>query len=152
MLVGRCVLTIDDRVMGFCVFLGPTLISWNTKKQATISRSSAEAEFHSMGAVVFELLWISYLLRDLSISVPTRSVFYDNKAALHIITNLIFHEHTKHLDINCHVVRDQFKRGFIAPSHIPGANQVANLFTKSPPVKDFTQLLFKLGLAPHAPP
>ncbi|KAL0378643.1 UNVERIFIED_CONTAM: Retrovirus-related Pol polyprotein from transposon RE2 [Sesamum radiatum] len=81
----------------FCIFLGSSLVSWKTKKQATISRSSNEAEHHSMASTPI-LVW------------------YDNKAALHITINLVFHEHTKHLDIDCDLIPDQFKICFISPS------------------------------------
>ncbi|KAK4383637.1 hypothetical protein Sango_2755100 [Sesamum angolense] len=69
----------------------------------------------------------------------------DNKATFHIIANPVFHECTKHLDIYYHLVHDQFKNGFITPSHICGPNQPANLFTKALPVPAFTHLLSKLG-------
>ncbi|KAL0410029.1 UNVERIFIED_CONTAM: Retrovirus-related Pol polyprotein from transposon RE2 [Sesamum latifolium] len=138
--------------LGFCIFLGSSLVSWKTKKQPTVSRSSAEAEYHSMGAAVCELLWLSYLLCAFRVPFSTPISFWcDNSAAIHITANPVFHEHTKHLDIDCHLVRDQFKLGFIQPFFVPGRDQLADLFTKSPPVGDFIRLFVKLGLAPQAP-
>ncbi|XP_020551111.1 uncharacterized protein LOC110012327 [Sesamum indicum] len=139
-------------VTGFCVFLGSSLVSWKTKKQATVSRSSAEAEYRSMGSAVCELLWLSYLLRAFQVSYRTPVSFWcDNQAVIHITENPVFHERTKQLDIDCHLVREQFKLGLILPSHIPGRDQLADLFTKSPSVSDFSRLFVKLGLAPQAP-
>ncbi|KAL0301586.1 UNVERIFIED_CONTAM: hypothetical protein Sradi_6435400 [Sesamum radiatum] len=92
----------DNRrsVIGFCIFLESTLISWKTKKPATISCSSPEAEYHKMGVVVSKLLRISYLLHDLQLSLPLPITFWwDNKAALHITANLVFNKRTKYLDI-----------------------------------------------------
>ncbi|KAL0439438.1 UNVERIFIED_CONTAM: Retrovirus-related Pol polyprotein from transposon RE1 [Sesamum latifolium] len=73
---------------GFCIFLGNALVSWKTKKQTTVSRSTAKAEYHSMVATVCELCWISYTLADLgvSFSLPV-DLFCDNKVALYIATN-----------------------------------------------------------------
>ncbi|KAL2227426.1 UNVERIFIED_CONTAM: Retrovirus-related Pol polyprotein from transposon RE2 [Sesamum indicum] len=97
---------------GYCVFLGGSLVSWKTKKQATVSRSSAVAEYRSVGTTIFELLWICYLLKEFGISIDSAIPFHcDNKTAVHIIENPVFHECTRHLDIDCHLVRDHFKRG-----------------------------------------
>ncbi|KAK4400667.1 Retrovirus-related Pol polyprotein from transposon RE2 [Sesamum angolense] len=79
-----------------CVFLGSSLISWKTKKQATVSRSSSEAEYRSMVSTLCELLWISYLLRELQVVPQLPIPFWcDNKATLDINANLVFHERTK---------------------------------------------------------
>ncbi|KAK4410094.1 Retrovirus-related Pol polyprotein from transposon RE2 [Sesamum angolense] len=117
-------------ITGFCVFLGGSLLLWKTKKQATVSHSSAEAEYRSMAFTVCELMWISYLLHDFLVPVQRPIPFWcDNKAVLHITANPVFHECTKHLDIDCHLVRDQFKCGFIAPLSFAG---LINLLTSSP--------------------
>ncbi|KAL0416583.1 UNVERIFIED_CONTAM: Retrovirus-related Pol polyprotein from transposon RE1 [Sesamum latifolium] len=139
-------------ITGFCIFLGSSIISWKTKKQATVSRSSAEAEYRSIASTVSGLLWISYLLRDFQLPVQRPIPFWcDNKATLHITANPVFHERTKHLDIDCHLVRDQFKAGFISPSHISDLHQPADLFTKAMPLPLFTRLMSKLGLGLQAP-
>ncbi|KAL2230862.1 UNVERIFIED_CONTAM: Copia protein [Sesamum indicum] len=105
-----------------------------------------------MASTICELLWLSFVLRDLGIPVnPPISFWCDNKATLHITTNPMFHKHTKHLDIDYHLVRDQLKLGFISPAHMSRANQIADHFTKSIPAADFAPLLSKLSLSSSAP-
>ncbi|XP_021621510.1 uncharacterized mitochondrial protein AtMg00810-like [Manihot esculenta] len=114
-----------------CIFFSSSLVSWKTKKQPTVSKSSAEAEYRAMASIVCELLWISYILQDLQ--VPTQlpiPLHCDNKAALHIAANPVFHERTKHISIDCHIVREQLQRGFIHPSHVSTTAQLADLLTK----------------------
>ncbi|KAL0342576.1 UNVERIFIED_CONTAM: Retrovirus-related Pol polyprotein from transposon RE2 [Sesamum calycinum] len=103
----------------YCVFLEQALISWKIKKQNTVSRSSAEAEYRSLATTACELFWIYNLLQDMTVLVPTPIPFFcDNQVALHILANPVFHERTKHLETDCHLVRDKYKEGFLLPSHV----------------------------------
>ncbi|KAK4406698.1 Copia protein [Sesamum angolense] len=105
-----------------------------------------------MGSTVCELLSINYILQEFDIFVSSPIPFHcDNKDAIRITENPVFHERTKHLDIDCHLVRDYFKRGLILPCHILSAQQVADLFTKALPAAPFCRLLSKLGMLSHAP-
>ncbi|KAJ8752991.1 hypothetical protein K2173_008726 [Erythroxylum novogranatense] len=128
---------------GYCIFLGHALVSWKTKKQSTVSRSSAEAEYRSMAATTSELLWLSYLLQDLSVPV---TLFCDNKAAQQIAANPCFHERTKHLDIDCHFTREKIQDGFLQTAYIPSKLQLADLMTKPLSHDSHLQLSSKLGL------
>lgn len=113
---GSCKDTLRS-LTGYCVFLGDSLVSWKTKKQKTVSKSSAEAEYRAMSTTTSELEWLSYLLRDLHINVQLPITLYcDNKAAMHIAENPVFHERTKHLNIDCHYTRDKLLEGFLLPT------------------------------------
>ncbi|CAA0814951.1 cysteine-rich RLK (RECEPTOR-like protein kinase) 8 [Striga hermonthica] len=133
---------------GYCVFFGKSLIAWKTKKQVMVSRSSAEAECRALGSTVCELKWLSYLLHDLRITFTTPvPLWCDNQAVLYIVANPVFHEGTKHLEIYCHLVRDEFKAGFVKPLKMSSTLQLADIFTKPLGPSVFFSLRFKLGLA-----
>lgn len=134
-------------ISGFFISLGGSPISWKSKKQASISLSSAEAEYRSMRWLVAELTWLVRLLSDLSVPpalpVPVHS---DSQAAIHIARNPIFHERTKHVDLDCHFVRQQYLSGLISVSFAPSRDQLADLFTKSLSGHLHHSLLRKMGL------
>ncbi|CAM8910995.1 unnamed protein product [Rhodiola kirilowii] len=82
-------------ITGHCVLLGPCAISWKTKKQPVVSRSSAESEYRSMAAVCCELTWLARLISDMGVVVASPIHLHcDNKAAIHIAHNPVFHERT----------------------------------------------------------
>ena len=97
---------------GYCVFLSDALVSWRSKKQSTVSKSSAEAEYRAMATTTCELTWILQLLQDLHVKHVKPALMYcDNQAALHIAANLVFHERSKQIETNCHVVRNKILEG-----------------------------------------
>jgi len=100
-----------------------------------------------MRRVVAELTWLVRLLSDLSLppSLPI-SLHSDSQAAIHIAKNPVFHERTKHVDLDCHFVRQQYLNGLISLSFLPSSSQIADLFTKPLPGTSHRFLLNKLGV------
>jgi len=88
-------------ITGFSVYLGESLISWKSKKQQTISMNSSEAEYRALATTTCEIQWITYLLHDLGIQhLQPTFLYYDNQAAIQIANNQVFHECTKHIEID----------------------------------------------------
>ncbi|KAG7560507.1 Retrotransposon gag domain [Arabidopsis thaliana x Arabidopsis arenosa] len=132
---------------GFCLFLGSSLISWKSKKQPIVSKSSAEAEYRSMSMATDELVWLTNFLQELKVklSKPTL-LFCDNTAAIHIANNPVFHERTKHIEKDCHSVRERLLAGLFQLFHVPTDLQLADPFTKPLYPAPFHRLFGKMGL------
>lgn len=138
---------------GYVLLLGGAPISWKTKKQSVVSQSSAEAEYRAMASTVSEVLWMRWLLNILQVpTIGPTSLYCDNLAARHIANNPVFHERTKHVEMDCYFVRERVESQEIVPLYIDTKQQIADLLTKPLGAKQLRFLVDKLGVRDlHAP-
>ncbi|GJY81605.1 ribonuclease H-like domain-containing protein [Tanacetum coccineum] len=105
---------------GYCVFLGDNLLTWSSKRQDTLSRSSAEAEYRGVVNAVAETSCIRKLLRELHTPLFTATLVYcDNVSAVYMSANPVQHQRSKHIEIGIHFVRDNVAAGHVRVLHVP---------------------------------
>lgn len=99
----------DHRSVGaYCLVFGLVVISWRPKKQHVTSRSSIEAEYRALADASSEVIWIVNLLRALQLPVQgSISMFCDSIIAIDLTVNLVYHARTKHIEIDCHFIREK---------------------------------------------
>ncbi|KAK0597079.1 hypothetical protein LWI29_021647 [Acer saccharum] len=118
----------------YVVYLGRTPISWSSKKQTTIARSSTEAEYRSVAATAAEINWVCFLLTDLGLSLSSVPVIYcDNVGATQLCSNPVFHSRMKHVAVDYHFIRDQVQFGSLRVAHVSSKDQLADALTKPLP-------------------
>ncbi|EOY01263.1 Cysteine-rich RLK 8, putative [Theobroma cacao] len=134
-------------VTGFCIFIGDSLVSWKSKKQSVVARSSAEAEYRSMASVCCEMIWIKSLLKDFGVKhCEAMNLYSDSQSAIHISKNPVFHERTKHIEVDCHFIREKILTGLIKRRHTSTNLQIADILTKALQPNQFYRLLSKMNI------
>lgn len=101
---------------GYLLLLGGAPVSWKSKKQSVVSRSSAEAEHRAMATTISEVLCVRWLLSELGVKVTTATpLMCENQSACHIAHNPVFHERAKHVEMDCFFVRERVESKVIVP-------------------------------------
>ncbi|XP_020680835.1 SUPPRESSOR OF GAMMA RESPONSE 1 isoform X2 [Dendrobium catenatum] len=135
-------------ISGHCHFMGNSLISWQVKKQNTIARSSTEAEYRALAFATAEIIWLRQLLEDFHIPQTNPTVIYcDNTSAIALANNPVFYARTKHIEVDCHFIREHIRNKIITVHHICSADQLADFFTKALPTTRFQLMANKLTAA-----
>ncbi|XP_066334597.1 uncharacterized mitochondrial protein AtMg00810-like [Miscanthus floridulus] len=123
---------------GYCVYLGDSLISWSSKRQPTVSRSSAEAEYRGVANAAAECCWLRNLLQELHVRVDKATVIYcDNVSTVYLSENPVHHRRTKHVELDIHFVRERVALGQFRILQIPTQHQIADVMTKGLPTPLF---------------
>lgn len=134
---------------GFCIFLGDALVSWSSKRQATVSRSSAEAEYQAVANAVAECIWLRQLLGELGCGTHKATViFYDNISTVYMSSNPVHHKRTKHIELDIHFVRECVQIGELRVLHVPTGKQYADVLTKGLPTTTFEAFCHSLCVFP----
>ncbi|GKB41462.1 ribonuclease H-like domain-containing protein [Tanacetum coccineum] len=132
---------------GYCVYLGDNLLTWSSKRQDTLSRSSAEAEYRGVANDVAETSWICNFLRELHNPLFTSTLFYcDNVSAVYMSANPVQHQRTKHIEIDIHFAREKVAAGHVRVLHVPSRFQYADIFTKGLPYPLFADFRSSLSV------
>ena len=131
------------------MFLGKSIISWKCKKQPTVSKSSTETEYRSMSSASSEIVWLHQLLREFGVflNIPT-PLYADNTSAIQIAKKTVQHEHTKHIEIDCHFIRQHVVSDTIHVPYVSSHVQLTDIFTKALPRDHHDYLVSKLLLGP----
>ena len=135
---------------GFLVFVGDSLVSWVSKRQASRTHSSMEAEYYAADECAKEILWFKGLFLDLDIKTDTTPIYIyeDNNACISFSKNNTCHSRTKHIDLRIHCLRDYVRDGIIKLIYVPTAYQLADMLTKAqlkPTFIDHVEKIFSTG-------
>ena len=127
--------------------MGKCLVSWLSKKQSSISLSTAEAEYIAAAACCTQVLWMKQTLQDVHVQFEDPIlILCDNTSAISISKNPVMHSKTKHIPIKYHFVREQVLGKIIKLDYIGTKDQVADILTKPLPKEAFEYLRQKLGV------
>ena len=125
---------IDDRksTSGNIFFLGGAPITWQLQKQKIVAPYSCEVEYVAATTTACQGIWLSRLSGDLFMEeAGAVTVFIDNKLAIQLCKNHVFHDRSKLIDVRFHFIRRCVEEGKIRVEHIATGDQLADIFTKS---------------------
>nr|GFA73606.1 zinc finger, CCHC-type [Tanacetum cinerariifolium] len=135
------------RTTGIIFYYGESQISWSTEKQATVALSSYESEFITATAAATQALWLKRLLSRITHSDEEKiTILVDNKSAIALMKNPVFHGRSKHIDTKYHFIRECVERDDIQVEFVSGDYQKADILTKALPKIRFLTMRQLVGL------
>ena len=122
-------------------------MSWCSRKQTTVAKSTTEAEYVSLSIATQEAIWLRRLMTDLGnrMSLPT-IINEDNQGAIQLSRNPKIHNRTKHIDVSYHFVRERVTSNEIVVEYCPTQDMVADVMTKGLPRVTFQKFRNLLGV------
>ena len=140
-------LTDQRSTTGYCIFVLGNLVTWRSKKQPVVAKSSAEAEFRAMCQGICEGIWLGRMLEELGIrNSGSMTLLCDNKAVIEIAKNPAHHDRTKHIDIDRHFIKEKIEEGRLQLTYVPTGYQTTDILTKALPRNNFESLKTKLSM------
>ncbi|RVW26161.1 Retrovirus-related Pol polyprotein from transposon TNT 1-94 [Vitis vinifera] len=138
---------IDRRsTSGYCSFVWGNLVTWRSKKQSVVARSSAEAEYRALAQGICEGIWIKRVLSELGQTSSSPILMMCDQAAISIAKNPVHHDRTKHVEIDRHFITEKVTSETVKLNYVPTKHQTADILTKALPRPNFEDLTCKLGL------
>ncbi|XP_074351935.1 secreted RxLR effector protein 161-like [Apium graveolens] len=132
---------------GMVFYLNKSLITWNSQKQRCVALSSCEAEFMAATAASYQAIWLRKLLAQVTGQyIPPVMLFIDNKSAINLAKNPVFHGRSKHIDVKFHFIRECIENGDIIVKHVCSEEQRADSLTKALSVVNFEKMRSILGV------
>ena len=141
--------SLEDRrsTTRYCTFSSGNLVTWHSKKQPVVARSSAEAEFRAICHGICEGIWLQRMTEELKVYLDSPILLQcDNKAAISIAKNPVHRDRTKHVGIDRHFIKEKLEEGRVKLVYISSNHQIVDILTKALPRITFGNLKSKLGM------
>jgi hypothetical protein len=137
----------NHNTSGVLFFLGTNLVSWHSLKQRVVAMSSCEVEYVASTSAATQGIWLAWLLADLRQErVSPVELRVDNKSALALMKNPVFHEHSKHIRVRYHFVRQCVEQGSVLADFLSTKDQLADIGTKALGRVRFQELCARIGM------